>query len=372
MKKITISSILLCLFIWFFILPSNVKASEMFFGPNGAIYVYSGSTYYFQVDGNHNNLPKTFPSVAGGASQSLGVIDMYFSPASGNVSVLDNFNYNYLIFDTCATGYFQLIISNNGCNNSCVASGTYTPLKLEGTTCSTGNYTGSRYLLQIPVQKWYLNTVSEMLEVSSYVTYKSTASFYISNTVKQIFLSDEDYLQTYRDHAQLVSKLDAVSTAITNMQNNIITNNNTNSQNIINNQNQNAAQAHTDAQNTQNAINGLKDDTVDSNTGKSFFDNFTDNSHGLSSIITAPINMIQQLVNVSPTSCTDLTGTYQNTTFSFACGKLLWSHNGISQFNEFYNLVVGGALCYWIIRDLFLTIEKLKDPNNDKVEVMAL
>ena len=82
--------------------------------------------------------------------------------------------------------------------------------------------------------------------------------------------------------------------------------------------------------------------------------------------------MIQQLVNVSPTSCTDLSATYQGKTFSFSCGKLLWGHTGVSQFNDFYNLVVGGMLCYWIIRDLFLTIEALKDPDNDKVEVMSL
>lgn len=163
----------------------------------------------------------------------------------------------------------------------------------------------------------------------------------------------------------LSSDFNALNSAISNVNSNI-----TNSKNdIISNQNANAQQAHQDALNTQNTI---KDDTVNSNTGKSFFDNFSDNTHGLSGIITAPLNIIQRLINVNPTSCSALSTTYHNKTISMECGQIFWGHTGFSEFNVFYNMVVGGAFCYLIIKDLFLTIEKLKDPDNDKVEVMDL
>lgn len=375
MKKLTKSSLLLAIFIFIYILPTKVFASELIFGSGATFDISNGNTNYFRINDTTNNIPKTFPSVAGNSSQSLGVLDLGIS-ASGNGLGISGHPFNYLIFDTCATGYFQLIISNSSCGSSCVSTGTYVATKINNSSCVTGSYTGSRYLVQIPIQKWNLNEYSEWYEVSSYITYKSISSFYISNTLNRVFLSDEDYLVTYKNQQELVNKLDSVASAIATMQSGIITNNNTNTQNIINNQNSNAQQAHQDAQATQSAIgdveDAVKDDTVSNNTGKSFFDNFSDNTHGLSGIITAPLNMINGLVNVSSTSCTDLTGTYQNTTFTVPCGKLLWGHTGVSQFNEFYNLVVGGALCYWIIRDLFLTIEALKDPDNDKVEVMSL
>lgn len=168
---------------------------------------------------------------------------------------------------------------------------------------------------------------------------------------------------------QLTSALNTATTNITNNQNQ-------NTQNIINNQNQNT-QAITNAQqDTTDAINDLndtmKDDNIDNTQSNSFFNNFQDNTHGLSGIITAPLGVVQGLVNVSPTSCQDLSINYNNKTITLPCGRIFWGHSGFSSFSDFYNLVVGGLFAYLIIKNLFLIIEKLKDPDNDKVEVMDL
>lgn len=167
-----------------------------------------------------------------------------------------------------------------------------------------------------------------------------------------------------------------LQSALTTATTNITNNNNQNTQNIINNQNNNTQQIINEQQNTTDAINDLndtmKDDNIDNTESNSFFNNFQDNSHGLSGIITAPLSVIQSLVNVSPTSCQDLSIVYQGKNISLPCGKIFWGHEGFSSLNDFYNLVVGGMFAYLIIKNLFLIIEKLKDPDNDKVEVLEL
>ena len=267
-----------CVFLLMFI--PNVKASEMIFGANGSIRIYNGSTTYVTVSQSANNLPKTIYGLTGNGSLNLGVIDLSLSPASGNIDALNN-SYNYLIFDTCLTGNVTINITNNGCTNSCVATGSYSSIKLS-TSCTTGGNSGYRYLIQVPIQKWYLNEVAEMLEATSFITISNNVSWSVPIKINQVFLSDEDYTVIYSNQSELIDKLNSVQTAITNMQNsinsnsntntqNIINNQNTNTQNIINNQNTNAAQAHTDSQNIKNSVDSIKnqDHTYNNNASES-------------------------------------------------------------------------------------------------------
>ena len=99
----------------------------------------------------------------------------------------------------------------------------------------------------------------------------------------------------------------------------------------------------------------------------SFFDSFSDNSHGLSGIVTAPLNSINAMLS---TTCTPLTATFKNKTINLPCGYDFYSQ--IGEVNTWLNVIEGGLLSYLIIRKLYLLIEKLKDPEEDKVEVMKL
>lgn len=114
---------------------------------------------------------------------------------------------------------------------------------------------------------------------------------------------------------------------------------------------------------TNNDISGAND----SATG--FFDNFQDNDYGLSSIITAPLRAINAMLN---DTCVAPGATYKGKSFSLPCGSMLWSREGGQDFRNFLNIFYGGFLVYFVIRSLFLDIEKLKNPNNDKVEVEKL
>lgn len=131
-------------------------------------------------------------------------------------------------------------------------------------------------------------------------------------------------------------------------------------------------------QNTEsikNSTNDIKDSINNSNvdesssTASGFFDNFSDNDHGLSSIITAPLRAINAMLS---NQCVAPGATYKGQSFSLPCGSMLWDRPGGNDFKNFINIFYGGFLAYFVIRRLFLDIEKLKNPNNDKVEVEKL
>lgn len=115
----------------------------------------------------------------------------------------------------------------------------------------------------------------------------------------------------------------------------------------------------------------IKNDDISgaNNSASGFFDNFEDNDFGLSSILTAPLRAINAMLN---DSCVAPGATYKGQSFSLPCGSMLWSREGGSDFRNFLNIFYGGFLAYFVIRSLFLDIEKLKNPNNDKVEVEKL
>lgn len=139
------------------------------------------------------------------------------------------------------------------------------------------------------------------------------------------------------------------------------------------NQNQNITNEKLDDLNqTQNDIKDSlnnSDTTGANNAANSFFNNFQDNDFGLSSIITAPLRAINAMLS---DTCVSPSATYKGQTFSFPCGSMLWDREGGQDFRNFINIIYGGFLAYFVIRAFFLDIEKLKNPNNDKVEVQKL
>lgn len=116
-----------------------------------------------------------------------------------------------------------------------------------------------------------------------------------------------------------------------------------------------------------NLDNTLKDDDIDTSSATDFFDNFNDNTHGLSGVISAPLNAIYSMLN---NQCTPLSATWKGKTISFQCGYSFWQR--LTGFQTFLNVALDGLLCYRILAKLFKLIEKLKNPNDDRVEVMDL
>lgn len=112
----------------------------------------------------------------------------------------------------------------------------------------------------------------------------------------------------------------------------------------------------------------LNDDSIDSSSANSFFDSFSSTDHGgISGIITAPLVAIKKMLDKN---CSPLSATYKGKKIELPCGYDFWSK--MTAIKEFINLTLGGLLCYNIIRKLFKLIESMKNPDDDRVEVMKL
>lgn len=114
----------------------------------------------------------------------------------------------------------------------------------------------------------------------------------------------------------------------------------------------------------------LEDDDVSgaNSDASSFFNDFTTTDYGgISSVVKAPLVAFNSMLS---NQCTPLTTTWKGQQISLPCGTDFWSQLG--ELKTFINLTYGGILCYMIAVKLFKLINRLKNPDDDKVEVMDL
>lgn len=130
-------------------------------------------------------------------------------------------------------------------------------------------------------------------------------------------------------------------------------------------------------QETTDAINQVNDsinnDNIDSGTGSDFFSNFdTSDNGGISSIVTKPLVIINNLLS-NNNSCNNLTlpNILGVSNAELPSGCILWN-NVPSSVVAIWNTFVCGLASYYILKDIFKIIEKLKNPTDDSVEVIDL
>lgn len=144
--------------------------------------------------------------------------------------------------------------------------------------------------------------------------------------------------------------------------NTIIDNDNSNTQQIIDSQN-----------NINNSINNSQVDSS-STSGGGFFDNFSvDDSRGFSSIITAPLQFLRDLLT-SGASCTPLSFDIEmkddnimvsNTGLTLPCGNVLW--NRVPQAIELiWVTLVWGLVGYRLLLDMVKFINNSLNPEYSK------
>lgn len=122
-----------------------------------------------------------------------------------------------------------------------------------------------------------------------------------------------------------------------------------------------------------NLNNSITSDNVDSGVGSSFFDDFSSSDNGgISSIVTKPLTIVDLLLD-SNNSCTDLSlpSFMGVSNANLPSGCILWDRTSSSIRLIWYTFVCGLG-SYYILKDLFKIIEKLKNPDNDSVEVIDL
>ena len=146
-------------------------------------------------------------------------------------------------------------------------------------------------------------------------------------------------------------------------------------QSIIDNANKNhQEQIENENKNHQETMDTITDpDTNDANSSaSSFFDSFKDTDNGgLSSIVTAPLRLINEMLSIDGYGKPICAKWLNSKLICLPSGDWLWFGKSKELIN-LINMLEVGLLSYWILIDLYKTIERIKNPEEDKVEVMNL
>lgn len=111
-------------------------------------------------------------------------------------------------------------------------------------------------------------------------------------------------------------------------------------------------------------------DDVDVNQANNFFSTFDDVDHGgISSIVTAPLKLVNKIDETCSSIDIDLLGSV----IELPCGDtLFWNKPEVSSFRLEWNLLIGGPIIYLLMIKLFKVIQGLKNPDDDRIEVAKL
>lgn len=135
---------------------------------------------------------------------------------------------------------------------------------------------------------------------------------------------------------------------------------------IINNSLQNQTEV------LENIDDTLTDDNVDEaiDTASDFFSDFTTNTHGLTGIITAPLNAIESLTSKT---CQPLVLPlpFVDENLTLPCMREIYVQN-FGGFMTLYDAVTLGIVSYWIMVRIFSLVKDFKNPDHDEIEVVDL
>lgn len=145
-----------------------------------------------------------------------------------------------------------------------------------------------------------------------------------------------------------------------------INNSSTATTNAISNQ----TQAIEDASDRVNDT--LTNDNVSeaSTTGGGFFNNFQENSHGLSGIITAPLRLINSFTTQTCQPLEFDLPFVHNHVFLSCMKPIYQTHFGV--FFAFYQMLTSGVLCYMVLINILAKVKQLQNPFNDRIAVLNL
>ena len=132
-----------------------------------------------------------------------------------------------------------------------------------------------------------------------------------------------------------------------------------NQQTIINQQNQ-----------TNQTINNDNTDESTS-TASNFFSNFTSDGHGLTGIVSAPLNAINSLTS---STCSPLhipIPFLTNKYLDLPCMRSIYVQH-FGGFMSLYDIITLGIISYWIMVRIFALVKDFKNPEHDEIEVMDL
>lgn len=144
------------------------------------------------------------------------------------------------------------------------------------------------------------------------------------------------------------------------------------SNNIANSQQEqtDAIKEQTDA--TKEQTDTIKDDDTSGSeeTASTFFEDFSTDTHGLTSVITAPLNLI---TSITSSTCRPLSLQipFVNKTLDLPCMSTIYSRF-FGSFLSIYQTITFGFIAYWVCIKIFNLVKDFKNPEHDEIEVMDL
>lgn len=136
-------------------------------------------------------------------------------------------------------------------------------------------------------------------------------------------------------------------------------------------------EANKNSEEIKESIQDTNDTIKDSDTSEasdsagSFFEGFSTDTHGLTSIITAPLELIG---NITSSSCSPISldiPFLDGQTLSLPCMSAIYE-DFFGDFFDVYQIITFGIVAYWICVRIFNLVKDFKNPDHDEVEVMDL
>lgn len=145
--------------------------------------------------------------------------------------------------------------------------------------------------------------------------------------------------------------------------------------NIIINQNNQTNQKLDDVNSNLNDLNSNLNDSDTSeatNSASDFFNGFTTDTFGLTSIITSPLTLIG---SITSSTCSPLSLEFpfltKNNKLNLPCMSSIYEEN-FGSFLTIYQTITFGIVAYWVCVKIFALVKEFKNPDSDKVEVLDL
>lgn len=129
-------------------------------------------------------------------------------------------------------------------------------------------------------------------------------------------------------------------------------------------------------QQTNDKLDNLNDNITNSDSSgatsdaSGFFDGFTTDTYGLTSIITAPLNLIKSLTSKT-CSPLNLEIPFVDKTMQLPCMSTIYNQH-FGTFVTIYQTITFGIVSYWVCVRIFALVKDFKNPDHDEVEVMDL
>ena len=327
----------------------------------GGVWIQSGTGSPFTFDTTNGQKSNTF-TIASNSSVSWPMW-FYISPAATEIpsTVIEHTLKNYyniyptIVFSICATSpQFKPIASS--ANNGKIYS-----VKAVQTDASCDFYINNEYYeasvynIYIDVQWWIVNVYSELIYVDFYLGINNNSKDSVGNYTPLLFYflpwAEAQYYSSYYSDSQAWSSLENARYT------------------------ENIAEMIQEYYTINDATGDARwqkivSSSVNTSPFASFFNNFTDSNPGsIASIVSSPL----RLVNSLNRQCSPVSFNIFNKDITIPCGdSLFWGRNDVQTFRTLWNVLFGGLIIYRLLVKMFKSIEKMKDPTNDSVEVINL